>query len=132
VSPENLALVHKLYDAMNRRDLDAIRALAEDYPDWEWRNAPDMPETGLRGREGGLTYVEELFQAFDQTHTQVEEVIDLGPDCAIFLVRHRVRGATSGAEAERREVHLWRAREGRLTGLQEFTDVAEARAAALE
>jgi ketosteroid isomerase-like protein len=130
VSPEHLELIRQFYEAVNRRDLVALHAMAERYPDWEWRNAPDMPESALRGRDGGLRYMEELFQAFDRVHTEVEDVIDLGAESVILVVRHRVRGAASGAEVERREVHLWRVREGRLSGLEEFTDVAEARAAA--
>jgi ketosteroid isomerase-like protein len=131
VSPKNLEQIHALYDAMNRKDLAAVERLAEEYPDHVWRNAPDMPESATRvGTESALSYVADLFETFDQLHTSVRDVIDLGPAGAIFVVRHRVRGAASGAEVERDEVHLWRTLDDRVVGMEEFLTVDEARAAA--
>lgn len=131
MSPELLAAIHEVYGAMNRRDLVALRALGERFPEYQWRNAPDMPQTALRDRESGLAYVEEeVFGSFDRNHTEIEQVVDLGPEAAAFLVHHTVRGAASGAEATRREVHLWRARGDALVGMEEFLTLDEARAAA--
>ena len=128
MSPENLEAIRKVYEAMNRRDMEALEALAEDH---RWRNAPDMPEAGVReGRESTLGYVAALFETSDEIQTEIREVVDLGPEAVIFVVRHRVRGAASGAEAERDEVHLWRARDGRVVAMEEFLTLDEARAAA--
>jgi ketosteroid isomerase-like protein len=133
VSPENLAVIHRVYEAMNRQDVAALEELAELYPEYEWRNGTDMPESQLRvGRESTIGYVRELFTAFDQTHTTIREVIDCGDAGAIFVVRHRVRGTVSGAEVERDEVHFWRTVNGRIAGLDEFLTLAEARAAAVQ
>jgi ketosteroid isomerase-like protein len=133
VSPENLAVIHRVYEALNRQDVAALEELAELYPEYEWRNGTDMPESQLRvGRESTIGYVRELFTAFDQTHTTIREVIDCGDAGAIFLVHHRVRGAVSGAEVERDEVHFWRTVDGRIAGLDEFLTLDEARAAAAQ
>jgi ketosteroid isomerase-like protein len=133
VSPENLAVIHRVYEAMNRQDVAALEELAELYPEYEWRNGTDMPESQLRvGRESTIGYVRELFTAFDQTHTTIREVIDCGDAGAIFVVRHRVRGTVSGAEVERDEVHFWRTVNGRIAGLDEFLTLDEARAAAAQ
>ena len=130
VSPETVALIHSVYDAMNRRDLDTLRRLALENPDYVWSNGVDMPEPGLRDGVEGTAYVEEFFRAFDRNHTTVREVIDLGETCAIFMVHHSVRGAVSGAVVERDEVHLWRTQDGRLTSLDEFLTLDEALEAA--
>ena len=131
MSPENLERVHQVYEAMGRKDLATLQRFAEEYPEHEWRNAPDMPEAATRvGMESALGYIEDLFRTFDQLHTTVREVIDLGPAGAIFVVRHRVRGAASGAEVERDEVHFWRTVDDRVVGMEEFLTVDEARAAA--
>ena len=131
MSPENVQRVHEVYEAMNRKDLATLQRLADDYPEHEWRNAPDMPEAATRvGPASALGYVEDLFRTFDQLHTTVREVIDLGTAGAIFVVRHRVRGAASGAEVEREEAHLWRTVDDRVVGMEEFLSVDEARAAA--
>jgi ketosteroid isomerase-like protein len=129
VSPENLAVIHKVYDAMNRRDLATLEQIAEQYPDYRWHNGPDMPEPGLRGRREGTAYIADMFNTFDQINTTIREVIDLEDAGAIFVVHHRVRGAVSGAEVERDEVHLWRTQDGRITGLDEFLTVNDALAA---
>jgi ketosteroid isomerase-like protein len=132
MTAEQLALIHQVYDAMNRQDLEALRRLGEEHPEYRWRNAPDMPESGLRDREAGMAYVEDLFRQFDLTHTEIEQVVELGDDRAAFVVHHRVRGAQSGAEATRREVHLWHVRDDQVVGMTEYLTLEEARAAAAE
>jgi ketosteroid isomerase-like protein len=92
-----------------------------------------MPESDLRvGRDSTIGYVRDLFKTFDRTHTTIREVIDVGDAGAIFLVRHRVRGAASGAEVERDEVHFWRTVDGHIAGLDEYVTLDEARAAAAQ
>ena len=130
MSPENLATIRELYDAMNRKDLATLERLVEEHPDHRWSNAPDMPEQAERDAASGLAYAADLFQTFGEMYTTVREIHDLGPDAAIFCVHHRVRGAASGVEAEREEVHLWFARDGRIVRMEEFLTVEEARRAA--
>jgi ketosteroid isomerase-like protein len=130
VNPETIALIHSVYDAMNRRDIETLRRLAHENPDYVWSNGVDMPEPGIRDGIEGTVYVQEFFRAFDRNHTTVREVIDIGDDRVIFMVHHSVRGAVSGAVVERDEVHLWRTVDGRLAGLDEFLTLDEARAAA--
>ena len=129
MSPESIALIREVYDAMNRRDLEALRNMGDSNPDYVWSNGVDMPEPGIRDRFQGMAYVEEMFKAFDRNQTTILEVIDVDEECAIFVVHHSVRGAVSGAEVERDEVHLWRTRDGRLCGLEEYPTLDEALAA---
>jgi ketosteroid isomerase-like protein len=132
VSPEDLEQIRGLYDAMNRRDLEALRAFTNANPGFEWQSSADEPDTRVRrGKEPNIAYTRELFEAFELLETGVEEVIDLGPDAAILMVRHRVRGTASGAEVERAEAHLWTRRDGRIASLREFPTAEEARRAAL-
>ena len=132
MSPEDLELIRAVYDAMNRRDLEALRAFASAHPDFEWQSSAEEPEARVRrGKESNIAYSRELFEAFELMQTEVEEVIDLGPDAAILMVRHRVRGAASGVEVERGEAHLCTRRNGRIASLREFPTAEEARRAAL-
>jgi ketosteroid isomerase-like protein len=128
VSPEDLELIRGLYDAMNRRDLDALRAYADENPHFEWQSAADEPDGDLRrGSKRTLAYSRDLFETFDSLHTEIREVIDLGAEAAILVVHHRVRGAASGVEVERGEAHLWTKSDGRIASLREFATVEEAR-----
>ena len=129
MTPENLATIHELYDAMNRKDLATLQRLAAEHPDHRWRNAPDMPEPAERDGRSGLAYAANLFETWDLIHTTVRDVIEVGPDAAIFRVHHRARGAASGVDTEREEVHLWFTRDGRIVRMEEFLTVDEARRA---
>jgi ketosteroid isomerase-like protein len=131
VTTEDIELIRSLYDAMSRRDLAALEAFSEANPDFEWQSAPDEPDPDVRrGGERTLAYSRELFETFERLETQVREVIELGPEAAIFLVHHRVTGAASGVEVERSEAHLWIKKDGRVASLREFATLEEARACA--
>jgi len=131
VKPELLEDIERLYDAMNRRDVAAMREVGKEHPGFSWESNRDELDTpGRLDAREVLAYSRDLFEIFDELHTEILERIDLGPDQMIFVVRHRVRGAASGVRVDRQEVHLWTARDGRLESLREFSTVEEARACA--
>jgi ketosteroid isomerase-like protein len=132
VKPHLLEAIDRLYDAINRRDVDALREIRAQHPGFSWESNSD--EVDSPGRIEGAelaAYTRELFQIFDELDTEIlERIDDLGPNHLIFVVRHRVRGAASGIRVDRQEVHLWTARDDRLESLREFQTVTEARQAA--
>jgi ketosteroid isomerase-like protein len=131
VKPQLLEDIERLYDAMNRRDVAAMREVGKDHPDFSWEsNQDELDSPGRLDAGEVLDYSRDLFEIFDELHTEILEGIDLGPDQMIFVVRHRVRGAASGVTVDRQEVHLWTARDDRLESLREFGTVEEARTAA--
>jgi ketosteroid isomerase-like protein len=131
VKPEVLEAVEGLYDAMNRRDAGALRELRARHPDFSWEsNSDELDSPGRIEGEELAAYTRDLFQIFDELQTDVLERIDLGPDQMICVVRHRVRGASSGVRVDRQEVHLWTARGDRIESLREFGSIEEARKAA--
>jgi ketosteroid isomerase-like protein len=131
VKPEHLAEIRAVYDALARRDLGVLRSLTLMHPEFAWQSSPDEPETAVRlGSDAAMSFSGELLETFDRIEIDVEEEIDLGPDAAIFVIDMRMRGAASGADAGRREAHLWTIRDGLIGGLREFRSAEEARAAA--
>ena len=131
MNEERLRLIRGLYEAMGRRDVQVLKAFGRRFPDFEWRSAPDEVDNSPRhGAASALTYSHDLFELFAESETTIEEEIDLGPDRAILAVRHRMRGAASGAQTERREAHLWSFGEDGRVSLHEHTTVEEARKAA--
>jgi ketosteroid isomerase-like protein len=131
VRPELLEDIERLYDAMNRRDVDTLREVRAQHPDFSWEsNSDELDSPGrIEGKELAA-YTRDLFQIFDELDTEVLDRIDLGPDQMICVVRHSVRGASSGIRVDRQEVHLWTARGDRIESLREFGSVEEAREAA--
>jgi len=126
LSPEDLEVIRSLYRAMSTRDLEALQVFARENPGFEWQAAPDEPDFSvMRGGEP-MAHTRDLFETFEQLESEVRDVIDLGPDAAIFVVHHRVRGAASGVEVERSEAHLWTAKDGRVASLREFPTMEEA------
>jgi ketosteroid isomerase-like protein len=131
VKPEHLDAIHRLYDAMNRRDVAALRALGREHPNFSWEsNADELDSPGRLDNHEVLAYSRELFEIFDELETEIVERIDSGPDHVIFEVRHRVRGAASGVSVDRSEVHLWTARGDEIESLREYRTVDEALEAA--
>jgi ketosteroid isomerase-like protein len=131
MKPEHLEAIQRLYDAMNRRDVAALRDLGTVHPDFTWEsNADELDSPGRLDGNEVLSYSRELFEIFDELETEILERIDLGPDQVIFVVRHRVRGAASGVRVDREEVHLWTVRDDRVESLREYRTVEEAREAA--
>jgi ketosteroid isomerase-like protein len=127
VKREHLEGIQHLYDAMNRRDIDGLRAFGARYPDFSWHSAADELDAPRRlDARDALAYSRELFELFDEVQTDILETIDLDAGNAIFMVRHRVRGAASGASAERREAHLWTIGPDGALSLREFRTVEEA------
>lgn len=126
-------LIHRIYDALNRRDLAELRRLSGDRPEFEWSSAGDEIDAGTRrGTDETMAYFDDLFDVFDEMRTTIDEEIDLGADQAIFVVHHGVRGAASGAWADRREAHLWTFDGDAIASLREFPTAEEARKAAGE
>jgi ketosteroid isomerase-like protein len=131
VKPHLLEAIDRLYDAMNRRDAEALRELRAQHPDFSWEsNSDELDSPGRLDGHELAAYTRELFQIFDELQTEILERIDLGPDQIICVVRHRVRGAASGVSVDRQEVHLWTTRGDRIESLREYRSVEEAREAA--
>jgi ketosteroid isomerase-like protein len=131
VNEERRTLICRIYDAMNRRDIEELERLGRRFSDFEWRSAPDEIDSDThRGAASALAYARSVFELFAEVQTTIEEEIELGPDQLILVVSHDARGATSGAQAERREAHLWTFREGGAVSLREYLTVEDAREAA--
>jgi ketosteroid isomerase-like protein len=131
VKPELLDAIQRLYDAMNRRDTAALRELGKEHPNFAWEsNSDEIDSPGRLEGEALAAYSTELFQIFDELDTEILRRIDCGPEHVIYEVRHRVRGAASGASVDRSEVHLWTARGDEIESLREYKTVDEALEAA--
>jgi ketosteroid isomerase-like protein len=131
VKPELLDAIHRLYDAMNRRDVAALRALGREHPNFSWEsNADELDSPGRLDNDEVLAYSRELFEIFDELQTEIVEQVACGPEHVIFEVRHRVRGAASGIRVDRSEVHLWTVRGDEVDSLREYRTVDEALEAA--
>ena len=96
MSQENVELFYEGNKAFNRRDLDALLALAD--PDIEVLSRIAELEGGgpYRGHDGVRSWWESLFSIFPDYSAELEEVRDLGK---VMLARVLNRGHGSGSDA---------------------------------
>jgi ketosteroid isomerase-like protein len=122
--PGHRALVEEVYRRLNVADLGAVELFHAE-AQWHWgANAPG--QSVYRGREQvreGLMLWRESWGDF---HMEPEEVIEA--DDHVFVMAHyQARGVGSGVEFEAIVAHLFRIRDGLITGWWMFGDLAKAR-----
>lgn len=92
MSQENVELTYRTYEAINRRDLDALLALMDDEVEAVPRVA--AVEGSYRGHDGIRRWWESLLVVFPDFTIEVVEVHDLG-DLTLATLRNRGHGAGS-------------------------------------
>jgi ketosteroid isomerase-like protein len=111
--PEGSEFVARVYEAINARDREAIKALT----------APDIvvgtTVEAYRGPEALLEWLDEGDDAFDEFSVELLEVEELAGH-VLASMRQRGRGKASGAEVDHRFTHVWTIRDGLGTSLQSF------------
>jgi ketosteroid isomerase-like protein len=125
MSQENVERIRSAYDAVARRDIEALKALARDYPP-----APgfefDSVLTGqvYRGTQGILDLAADMWETVDYA-PEPEEFIDAG-DHVVAVLRISGRGARSGAPVAQRVGIVWTFEGETLVRGQSFTSRDEA------
>jgi ketosteroid isomerase-like protein len=123
MSQENVELVYRAFDAINRRDIDAHLALMDE-------NVVGVPRAGLmegtfRGHEGIRDWWESLFGVFPDFAIEVVDVRDLG-DLTIAALHVRGRGAGSDIPSDDNVWSVARLRGGKCVWWGNFDTQAEA------
>ena len=129
MSHENVELVHRAYDAFNRRDLDDFLALADPDIELTTRFMEMEGDPFYRGHDGVREWWRTLLGVFPDFSAEVLEVRDFG-DSVVIQLRVRGHGGDSGVPFD--EV-VWQAskmRDGKVTWVRNFGREAEALEAA--
>jgi ketosteroid isomerase-like protein len=128
MSQENVELIRKATDAVNRRDFDAFLALLS--PDVVWESRSGSPFPGFRdvyrGRKQVREWVALAFELIEDVHTEVREIADLGNDRLLIAYVRTGRGKGSGVPVELRDWWMVWFAEGLITRRQAFWTRAEA------
>jgi uncharacterized protein len=120
VSERNVAAARRLYEARNRRDVEAV--IAECHADVEWH--PYLSELGgrpIRGHEGIREYMASLEEAWAVFRHEPEDFVDAG-DQVVALLNTRARGRESGAELDVPVAHVLLFREGKCVRYVSYMD----------
>jgi ketosteroid isomerase-like protein len=132
MSQENVEIVRRAYDALNRGDWDAF--FSDAYPDFEVRLARLPVGSGsnagtLRGREQIQGTLEDYLATFDSMIFEPDQLIEDG-DRVVAVVTRRARAKGSSNEMVVQNGHTWTLRDSRLLSMQSFPDPRKALEAA--
>jgi ketosteroid isomerase-like protein len=126
-TPDLVELGRGLFEAVNRRDFDAVMSFFAPNAVWE--------STYLEASEGVAAIrgvFEDLASPFEQLEVEVEELLDLGGGVGFSVIVVIGRPVASGGRVQQRNAFwaIWT--EDKITRLKMYmyTDVDEARAAA--
>lgn len=134
MSAENVEVVRRLYDAVARRDTEAVLELYDSEIEWDgsrnrWSEVLPARATwkGIENLKNLFRTYYEMWESFDD---EVEELIDAG-DHVVAVVNSRGRGRESGLEVEwLGNAGLWTVRDGRIVRVVWFPTREEAMKAA--
>jgi ketosteroid isomerase-like protein len=123
MSQENVEIVRRGIEAVNREDLEALLDLCDPQIEW-WDRADDPGGDVHRGHEGVAGFLTNLFEAV-QWQIEIEDCID-ARDFVVVAVRLVGRGRASGASFDERQANTYRVRDGRVTEIREYREMSEA------
>ena len=134
MSQENVEIVHRVWEAWERRDSDAAFAHYDPAIVWETHGHPifgGSPVDGLyEGHEGVRRFFREWRESFEAWQAEAETFIDAG-DNVVVGYRASGRGRASGAELGNRMFWLvYRIRNRLIVRIHLFAEKAQALAAA--
>ncbi len=128
MSRENVEIVRRIYEAVNRGDLETASSYV--HPEIEFHTYAQAPEAGVyRGRAAVRTYNEELFRQFETIRFELEELVDVG-DRVVAVSTQYAMPKAGEHEISVHIVEAWTVRHGLLAERRSYTTKAEALAAA--
>jgi ketosteroid isomerase-like protein len=130
MSQENVEIVRRAFDSINRGDVDAALEAAADDFEMDWSNSIGPLKGVYRGRPEVLRLWRSFLDAWDSLQWDPEEIIDVDEFRVIAVNHVRMSGRGSGADVEAIGVQLWTIREGEALSIKLYQSKDEALEAA--
>ena len=124
MSQENLELVRRAHEALNRGDLDALMMLCATDFRLDMSDRVFNPAV-YEGHDGIRRFYAEVRDVWDVYVWEPERLM-AGGDQVVALVYSTGKGRGSGVEVERRTAMVWTVRDGRATTLRFFRERSDA------
>lgn len=124
---DNVDLIRGLYEAFGAGDIDGV--LGRMAPDIVWNEAENFPYADgnpYRGPEAILSGVfARLGGEWEGFAAVPEEFLDAG-DTVVVLGRYRGTCRATGKSLDAQMAHVWRVKDGKAAGFQQYTDTLQA------
>jgi ketosteroid isomerase-like protein len=121
----NVELVRRGFEAMSNGGVEGMLPFV--HPHFEVNTPASLaaePDT-YRGREGVRRWFDSFYEAVDEIRFEAHEYRAVGEKVVVPFTM-RVRGRTTGIEAEQSAVQVWELREGKAFRMEIFATVDEA------
>src|SRR5688572_9558199 len=112
MSQENVEIVRRAYEALARRDWDAL--FDNVHPDFVVQT---QLQGSVRGRDEAQRFIEDQIGAFETWTAEPAEFFE-GEDQVVVFVTNRAQPRGSSAEIEITIGHLWTLRDGVVLSLE--------------
>jgi ketosteroid isomerase-like protein len=133
MSRENVEIARRGFTALARGGVDAAAEFW--HPEINWRAMEGAPDDvgEMRGIDAARRYVEDWFDTFEPFESVPEELLDVGDDQVVAVIRISGRARSSGVPTEQRYASLATIRDGKVVRVREYATRDEAlKAASLE
>jgi ketosteroid isomerase-like protein len=124
MSQENVEITRQALDAYTRRDLEALRALADPDIELDWSASVGWLAGVYRGFDETLRFYEGYFEAFEEIAIEAERFIDAGESVVVPNVAHQT--GRGGIEVSARSTLVFTVRNRKLVRICLHQETEEA------
>jgi ketosteroid isomerase-like protein len=126
MSRENVEVVRRIIDAINRGDIDAAMELASQDFEADWSNSRGLLSGVHRGRDQARASFESFLEPWASLRWEPKELVDLEDDRVLTVSEFRMRGHGSGVDVSARGASIWTIRDGEAAAVRLYQSKAEA------
>jgi ketosteroid isomerase-like protein len=131
MSQENVEVVERFTDAVNRGDREAAAAVLHDDVQWHTIAGPILGVDAVSGRDEAIRFAfEQIPDGIENFRATIGEVRQLPSGDVLASARYEGRGVASGAVVEMNATQIYRFDDGMIIFFKDFTDRTEALQAA--
>lgn len=126
MSQDNVGLVRSVYESFAKGDVPAVLAAMD--PRIEWNEAENFPYADRNPYVGPTAVLEGVFarlgSEWDYFKVAAEELLDAG-DTVVSRGRYDAVYKKTGSRINAQFVHVWKLRDGRILGFQQYVDTLQ-------
>src|SRR5438552_10268877 len=127
MSQANVEIVHRFFDAFERRDRKDVASLLHRDVEWHTIAAPLLGVEAMQGRDVALHFMfEQIGEGIEDFQAILEDVRELPSGQVLAVARYEGRGVTSGTAVGMTAAAIYRFEANQIVFFQDFATRDEA------